>query len=150
MNAVRAGARYASLQPELAGGNTEPEVVKAVQNIVVYGDPVPAVKCETNSAWLGAGECASDPGTWGCNSFSSGFRARFSLLQDQIGWPSNGYVSSHEDAFQMKRRGQSLVETSLILAAFLGLLLGMVSIGQMLFVGRLSASACMKGRAGAQ
>ena len=34
----------------------------------------------------------------------------------------------------MKRKGQSLVETSLILAAFLGLLLGMVSIGQMLFV----------------
>ena len=37
----------------------------------------------------------------------------------------------------MKRsqsKGQSLVETSLILAAFMGLLLGMVSIGQTLFV----------------
>jgi len=37
----------------------------------------------------------------------------------------------------MKRsrsKGQSLVETSLILAAFLGLLLGMVGIGQILFV----------------
>jgi Flp pilus assembly protein TadG len=32
------------------------------------------------------------------------------------------------------RKGQSLVETSLILAAFLGLLLGMVGIGQTLFV----------------
>jgi Flp pilus assembly protein TadG len=32
------------------------------------------------------------------------------------------------------RKGQSLVETSLILAAFLGLLLGMVTIGQTLFV----------------
>jgi Flp pilus assembly protein TadG len=34
----------------------------------------------------------------------------------------------------MKRKGQSLVETSLILAAFLGLLLGMIGIGQTLFV----------------
>jgi TadE-like protein len=33
-----------------------------------------------------------------------------------------------------RRQGQSLVETSLILAAFLGLLLGMVTIGQTLFV----------------
>jgi Flp pilus assembly protein TadG len=33
-----------------------------------------------------------------------------------------------------RRKGQSLVETSLILAAFLGLLLGMVTIGQTLFV----------------
>ena len=32
------------------------------------------------------------------------------------------------------RRGQSLVETTLILAAFMGLILGMVSVGQMLFV----------------
>jgi Flp pilus assembly protein TadG len=32
------------------------------------------------------------------------------------------------------RKGQSLVETSLILAAFMGLLLGMVGIGQSLFV----------------
>ena len=34
----------------------------------------------------------------------------------------------------MKRKGQSLVETSLILAAFMGLLLGMIGIGQTLFV----------------
>jgi Flp pilus assembly protein TadG len=34
----------------------------------------------------------------------------------------------------MKRRGQSLVETTLILAAFMGLILGMVGVGQMLFV----------------
>jgi Flp pilus assembly protein TadG len=34
----------------------------------------------------------------------------------------------------MKRRGQSLVETTLILAAFMALILGMVSVGQMLFV----------------
>ena len=33
-----------------------------------------------------------------------------------------------------RRTGQSLVETSLILAAFVGLLLGMVTIGQTLFV----------------
>jgi TadE-like protein len=31
-------------------------------------------------------------------------------------------------------RGQSLVETTLILAAFMGLILGMVGVGQMLFV----------------
>ena len=34
----------------------------------------------------------------------------------------------------MKRKGQSLVETSLILGAFMGLLLGMVGIGQAIFV----------------
>jgi hypothetical protein len=34
----------------------------------------------------------------------------------------------------MSRRGQSLVETTLILAAFMGLILGMVGVGQMLFV----------------
>lgn len=34
----------------------------------------------------------------------------------------------------MKRKGQSLVETSLILAAFMGLLLGIVGIGQAIFV----------------
>ena len=47
----------------------------------------------------------------------------------------------------MKCRGQSLVETSLILAAFLGLLLGMVTLGQTLFVrqtlsGRVHQAAC--------
>ena len=34
----------------------------------------------------------------------------------------------------MKRRGQSLVETALILAAFLGLLLGIITISQTMFV----------------
>ena len=34
----------------------------------------------------------------------------------------------------MKRKGQSLVETSLILAAFMGMLLGIVGIGQALYV----------------
>ncbi len=34
----------------------------------------------------------------------------------------------------MKRKGQSLVETSLILGAFMGLLLGIVGIGQSIFV----------------
>jgi TadE-like protein len=34
----------------------------------------------------------------------------------------------------MKRRGQSLVESALILTAFMGLLLGMIGIGQLLFV----------------
>lgn len=33
-----------------------------------------------------------------------------------------------------RSRGQSLVETALILAAFMGLMLGMVDVGQMLFV----------------
>jgi hypothetical protein len=33
-----------------------------------------------------------------------------------------------------RSRGQSLVETTLILAAFMGLMLGMVGVGQMLFV----------------
>jgi hypothetical protein len=33
-----------------------------------------------------------------------------------------------------KQAGQSLVETALILAAFMGLLLGMTGVGQMLFV----------------
>jgi hypothetical protein len=34
----------------------------------------------------------------------------------------------------MKRKGQALIETSLILAAFIGLLLGMLGVGQALFV----------------
>jgi TadE-like protein len=38
VNAVAAGARYASLQP---AGSTDPEFAKSVRNMVVYGDPVP-------------------------------------------------------------------------------------------------------------
>ncbi len=37
MDAVRAGARYAALQPRGAGA--DPVVAKAVRNLVVYGDP---------------------------------------------------------------------------------------------------------------
>jgi Flp pilus assembly protein TadG len=40
VNAVRSGARYASRQP--AGSSAaNPEFVKAVQNLVVYGEPAP-------------------------------------------------------------------------------------------------------------
>jgi Flp pilus assembly protein TadG len=37
VNAVRSGARYASL-----AGGTDPEFTKKVQNMVVYGDPFPS------------------------------------------------------------------------------------------------------------
>jgi Flp pilus assembly protein TadG len=41
VNAVRSGARYASRQP--AGSSAaNPEFLKSVQNLVVYGDPSPA------------------------------------------------------------------------------------------------------------
>lgn len=40
VTAVRAGARYAALQPRESAAN--PAVVKAVRNLVVYGDPAPA------------------------------------------------------------------------------------------------------------
>jgi len=40
VNAVRAGARYAALQPR--GTGADPGVAKAVRNLVVYGDPAPA------------------------------------------------------------------------------------------------------------
>lgn len=40
VSAVRAGARYASLQPHGTGG--DPAIAaKAVRNVVVYGDPAP-------------------------------------------------------------------------------------------------------------
>ncbi len=38
VNAVRAGARYASLHPQ---PSNRPDFTKAVQNVVVYGDPSP-------------------------------------------------------------------------------------------------------------
>lgn len=45
VNAVRAGARYASLQP--AGSSAaDPEFSKSVQNLVVYGDPKPAAQAK--------------------------------------------------------------------------------------------------------
>jgi Flp pilus assembly protein TadG len=40
VNAVRAGARYSSLQQR--GAAADPEIAKAVRNLVVYGDPAPA------------------------------------------------------------------------------------------------------------
>ena len=39
VNAVRAGARYSSLQQH--GAMPDPELAKAVRNMVVYGDPAP-------------------------------------------------------------------------------------------------------------
>jgi hypothetical protein len=39
VSAVRAGARYAALQPR--GAATDPMVAKAVRNLVVFGDPAP-------------------------------------------------------------------------------------------------------------
>lgn len=39
VTAVRAGARYAALQPR--GATTDPAVAKSVRNLVVYGDPAP-------------------------------------------------------------------------------------------------------------
>ena len=39
VNAVRAGARYAALQPR--GEGADPAVIQAVRNLVVYGDPAP-------------------------------------------------------------------------------------------------------------
>ena len=41
VNAVRSGARYASLQPP-AVSSANPAFAKSVRNLVVYGDPVPA------------------------------------------------------------------------------------------------------------
>jgi Flp pilus assembly protein TadG len=40
VSAVRAGARYSSLRQR--GAVADPEVAKAVRNLVVYGDPAPA------------------------------------------------------------------------------------------------------------
>jgi Flp pilus assembly protein TadG len=44
VTAVRAGARYAALQPRVAGSDptVAPDVAKSVRNMVVYGDPAPA------------------------------------------------------------------------------------------------------------
>jgi hypothetical protein len=39
VDAVRAGARYAALQPR--GPAADPAAAKAVRNLVVYGEPVP-------------------------------------------------------------------------------------------------------------
>lgn len=45
VSAVRAGARYAALQPR--GSGADPAVIaKAVRNVVVYGDPAPADRAQ--------------------------------------------------------------------------------------------------------
>ncbi|HEX5227853.1 MAG TPA: TadE family protein [Bryobacteraceae bacterium] len=45
VTAVRAGARYAALQPR--GTRADPAIVaKAVRNVVVYGDPAPADRAQ--------------------------------------------------------------------------------------------------------
>jgi hypothetical protein len=50
----------------------------------------------------------------------------------------------------MRRRGQSLIESALILTAFMGLLLGMAGVGQLLFVRQtLADRARMAARWGA-
>jgi len=41
VNAVRAGARYAALQPRGTGANSTLAAATAVRNLVVYGDPTP-------------------------------------------------------------------------------------------------------------
>jgi hypothetical protein len=44
VTAVRAGARYAALQSH--GPGSDPEVAKAVRNLVVYGDPAPGDRAQ--------------------------------------------------------------------------------------------------------
>lgn len=51
VSAVRAGARYAALQPRATGA--DPAIVaKAVRNVVVYGDPVPTGRAQPVVAGL--------------------------------------------------------------------------------------------------
>jgi hypothetical protein len=55
VTAVRAGARYAALQPRRAG--SDPAVVaKAVRNLVVYGDPAPSDRTKPLVAGLTTGD----------------------------------------------------------------------------------------------
>jgi Flp pilus assembly protein TadG len=63
VNAVRAGARYASLQPQLSGPNAE--LTKAVRNVVVYGDPAPSQNAKPAVPGLAADniELNLQPGT---------------------------------------------------------------------------------------
>jgi Flp pilus assembly protein TadG len=51
VNAVRSGARYASRQ-QPASAAVNPEFVKAVQNLVVYGEPAPAANAKPVVAGL--------------------------------------------------------------------------------------------------
>jgi Flp pilus assembly protein TadG len=63
VNAVRAGARYSSLQQR--GAAADPEVAKAVRNLVVYGDPAPAEHAKPVVQGLATGnvEIVNGPGT---------------------------------------------------------------------------------------
>jgi len=51
VNAVRAGARYASLQPQ-PPSESKPEFTKTVQNVVVYGDPAPPANAKPVASGL--------------------------------------------------------------------------------------------------
>jgi Flp pilus assembly protein TadG len=64
VNAVRAGARYASLQPQQPNGPS-PELNKAVQNMVVYGDPSPPANAKPVAPGLAPDniELILEPGT---------------------------------------------------------------------------------------
>jgi TadE-like protein len=64
VNAVRAGARYASLQPQQPGA-ASPEFTKAVQNVVVYGDPAPSANVKPVAPGLATEnvELLLEPGT---------------------------------------------------------------------------------------
>jgi Flp pilus assembly protein TadG len=53
VNAVRAGARYSSLQQRSAVA--DPNIAKAVRNLVVYGDPAPAERAKPVVQGLTAG-----------------------------------------------------------------------------------------------
>ena len=52
VNAVREGARYASMQP-YGSVNTNPDLPKTVQNMVVYGDPEPRLGAQPVISGLG-------------------------------------------------------------------------------------------------
>ena len=52
VNAVLEGARYASMQPP-GSVNTNPDLPKTVQNMVVYGDPEPRLGAQPVISGLG-------------------------------------------------------------------------------------------------
>jgi hypothetical protein len=64
VNAVRAGARYASLQTQQPG-RPNTELIKAVQNMVVYGDPSPPAHAKPVAPGLAPDniELILEPGT---------------------------------------------------------------------------------------
>jgi len=64
VNAVRAGARYASLQSQ-PSNSANPDFTKAVQNVVVYGVPSPPPKAKPVAPGLTIEnvELFLDPGT---------------------------------------------------------------------------------------